>query len=182
VINYICFNSNQQYNTAELLIEYSSMASGSDPSHLLDPTTPACFVSGSTGNDRLEFTFARVAVRPTTIVIRCGRWLPRQSPEWSFIFQGLEPRTQKWITLLERSQQFRPIPRWKGFAIDTELWFHKFRFFYTGTFNVGIPSFSIAAFEIHGDVNSEESEEDMERGIGEEMDFDPWSIAEPDFD
>jgi hypothetical protein len=186
VIHYIWFNSNQQYNAGEILVEYSSMAFGSDPVNLLDSTTPACFTSGSTGSDCLEFTFPRAAVRPAACVIKCGQCAPLQSLQWSFVFQGWEPQTQTWVMLSERRHEFRPCFRWRGFPIDTERWFHKFRFFYTGTLTPGVPSFSIPAFEIHGDVVVEDGEDSDEREnehhTEEEMEFDPWSIAETEVD
>jgi hypothetical protein len=158
IIQHIHSSSGQQYNVAELLVQYSSMAPGSDPSHLLNAATGDCFISGSSGNDCVVLSFQRVSVRPTAIVVKCGRWTRMNPPHWSFIFQGWDPRGRSWFTLSERRHEWRPCVKWRGFTIDTECWFRQFRFLYTGEIVTGVPSFSIEAFEIHGDVELNQSE------------------------
>jgi hypothetical protein len=152
IICHIHSSSRQHYNIAELLVLYSSIAHGSDPCSLLDPTTNDCFASGSTGCDCVVFSFQRVSIRPTALVVKCGPWTRMNPPQWSFVLQGLDPQRRAWMTLTERCQELRPWLRWRAFMIDTDRWLRQFRFLYTGVVVLGVPSFSIEAFEIHGDV------------------------------
>jgi hypothetical protein len=66
--------------------------------------------------------------------------------------------------------------------IDCEQWFRKFRFLYTGTVVIGVASFSIAAFEIHGQVRPDGPEPSCsapyEKIGGQIEEFDPWAISE----
>jgi hypothetical protein len=156
IIRHIHVNSGKQYNVAELLLEYSSIAPTSDPSHLLDATTSDCFLSGATGSDCVVFSFQRVSIRPTAVIVKCGRWTRMNPPHWSFVFQGWDLQRMEWVTLNERCQELRPCVNWRGLTIDTECWFRKFRFLYTGMIVPGVPSFSIEALEIHGNVQNQD--------------------------
>jgi hypothetical protein len=180
ILHYIRFHSNGQYNIAEIFLEYSSIAANSDPINILNPINDTCFNSGWTGHDCLVFTFQRIAILPTAFVISCGPWVKRSSPYWSFVFQGWNDRRHTWITLEERNHELRPYGRWKGFMIDIDRTFRKFRFLYTGTVMTGIPSFSISAFEIHGTVFPDDKEVVLEtvEEFSDGVEFSPWAIQD----
>jgi hypothetical protein len=158
VIHYIHANSGFQYNRSELTLEYSSCALGSDPTAILDPMSNNCFESGPSPFECFAVTFHRVSVRPFALTIQAGQWTRKNSPQWCFVFQGWHPKSKKWVVLTERANEFRPWNNWKGYAIDTEFAFRKFRFLYTGPVTPGVPSFSLKAFEIHGTVFPDEIE------------------------
>jgi hypothetical protein len=135
-----------------MTLEYSSLAPGSDPAAVLDPMTDDAFETGPGPNECLAVTFHRVDVRPFALTVQSGQWTRKNSPQWCFVFQGWDPKTNRWVVLSERANEFRPWVHWKGYVIDTEMTFRKFRFLYTGSVAPGVSSFSLKAFEIHGTV------------------------------
>jgi hypothetical protein len=72
--------------------------------------------------------------------------------------------------------------KWRGYVVDSEEFFRKFRFLYTGVVVRGVPSFSMAKFEIHGPVRPDTTEPSFEAPydkVSEQFEeFNPWSIAE----
>jgi hypothetical protein len=156
VIHHIQEHSDRQYNRAEMTLEYSSRVHGSNPTAILDPTSGECFESGPDPNGCLVVTFHRVRVRPFALILQSGQWKKQTVPQWCFVFQGFDPKANKWVVLSERMNDFRPWFNWKGYMIDTGFAFRKFRFLYTGALVFGAPSFSLRAFEIHGTVFPDE--------------------------
>jgi hypothetical protein len=158
VIHHIHSNSDRHYNRAELTVEYSSRAPGSDPSAIFDAASSDVFESGAGPNACLAVTFHRIRVRPSALAVQSGRWTGKNAPVWCFVFQGWDPRARKWVVLNERRNEFRPWINAKGYVIDTEFAFRKFRFLYTGAVSIGVSCFSLRAFEIHGTVFPDEKE------------------------
>jgi hypothetical protein len=182
ILHYISFNSGGLYNTGEVLVQYSSIEPNSDVSSILNAATDDCFNSGSNVVDCLVFTFARVSVRPSAYMIRSGPWTRKHPAQWSFVFQGWDEAQSEWVTLNERCHELRPCMRWRGYLVDVDQAFRQFRFLYTGVVVPGVPSFSIAAFEIHGAVFPDRDDSSFAvppEEVGETPDeFDPWQIDE----
>jgi hypothetical protein len=140
-----------------------------------------CFESGFMPDEQLVISFLRVLVRPVAIALKCGK--ANRQTAWSFVFQGWTAGSARWVTLVERNSDQRPVHHWRGCQIDTDKMFRKFRLLNTHSALPGVSSFSLEAFEIHGAVFPQADADDLaEHGLptadAPEWEFDPWAITE----
>jgi hypothetical protein len=178
VIHYIHFNSGGLYNCGELLLERSISSQKSDPVAMLDCRWDTCYEAGWMADECFSVTFLRAAVRPSGLMIGCGPL--NTGAVWSFVFQCWMSGKRRWVTLVERTYELRPLFELVEYLIDTPFVFRKFRFIYTGQVVPGLSSFSIAGFDINGRVFPDDDERTKENEVKDErwVEFDPWSIQE----
>jgi hypothetical protein len=96
----------------------------------------------------------------------------------SFTFQGLN-QSGRWVVLDERRFPYPVLLHFttRAFFVDTDEYFTHFRFVPEGGM-----TFSLSAFEIHGEIAPISCESPDSEGTDEtdciDEEFDPWSLAD----
>ena len=174
ILFYIFYYSDNKFNTEELEFHFSKADQRKDltsviqksPSGIYDQMNILNIFNYENINDQFQIdcslnaffgvTFKRIKVNPIAYSIRSGPSTNNSTHLVSFIFEGYDEENQIWDILDERVNINNLIPS-GSFALfyvrSTSKSFSSFRIRQIEPGHNGFWGFSIAAFDIHGNIN-----------------------------
>jgi len=124
------------------------------PINVLDYNNPTKYETGAEANGQyIDVQFTRILVKPLAYALRSDFTSVHTNHLKTFTFSGKLP-DGKWITIDERVNIY-PLARPTAicvFFVNTKHYFQEFRITQTGPSHAGAYKFSLAGFDIHGDV------------------------------